>query len=393
MENKSQKVQNLIEYAKKLKEGGNPKDLHTKYQADIESVQPQDAFKIFYSLAKEEGMPAGEILVFLDKIINGFYKTLLDYAWKKPKNSQFLDEMYKENALLEAKVEEMKKELQEADPDQRRSKLLASAKELASFDNHYLKKENILFPYMEKSKAKFQGTSIMWELHDNVRTRIKETIALLEDPEAADPEINKAVAGIFFGMLGLKKKEELILFPAASQVLSEEDWAQIYEQSLEYDAAFGLRKGVESDKADDGEVFSGGLFHTETGSLNFNEVLMIFNHLPVDLTFVDENNKVRYFTRPKDRIFPRSPAVIGRDVNNCHPPQSVHVVEEIVEAFKKGEKDTAKFWIDLKGKRILIRYFALRDGKGAYKGVLEVSEDITEIAELKGERRLLDWNN
>lgn len=393
MENKSQKVENLIEYAKKLKEGGNPKDLHTEYQADIESIQPLDAFKIFFSLVEEEGTAASEILVFLDKIINGFYKTLLDYVWKKPKNSQFLDEMYEENALLEAKVEEMKKELQEANPDQRKSKLLASTKELASFDNHYLKKENILFPYMEKSKAKFQGTSIMWELHDNVRTQIKETITLLENPGATDPEINKAIAGIFFGMLGLKKKEELILFPAASQALSEEEWNQIYKQSLEYDSAFGLRQGVEPDNEDNREVFSGGLFHTETGSLDFNEVLMIFNHLPVDLTFVDENNKVRYFTRPKDRIFPRSPAVIGRDVNNCHPPQSVNVVEEIVESFKKGEKDTAKFWINLKGKRILIRYFALRDPKGQYKGVLEVSEDITEIVELKGERRLLDWSN
>ena len=391
MEAKTQEVKNLISYAKKLKEGGNPKDLHTQYQADIESIQPQDAFRVFFSLI-EEGMSASEILVFLDKIINGFYKTLLDYAWEKPKNRHFLDEMYEENALLEAKVEVMKVELKEADLAQRKGKLLASTKELASFDNHYLKKENILFPYMEKGREEFQGTAIMWELHDNIRTKIKETMTLLEDPAATDLDINKAIAGIFFGMLGLKKKEELILFPAASQVLSEEDWAQMYAQSLEYDAAFGLRQGIESEGTAGKEIFADGIFHTETGNLNFNEVLMIFNHLPVDLTFVDENNKVRYFTRPKDRIFPRSPAVIGRDVNNCHPPQSVNVVEEIVASFRSGKEDTAKFWINLKGKCILIRYFALRNGQGDYKGVLEVSEDITEIVELQGERRLLDWN-
>jgi PAS domain S-box-containing protein len=119
---------------------------------------------------------------------------------------------------------------------------------------------------------------------------------------------------------------------------------------------------------------------------------MLFNNLPVDITFVDENNKVRYFNKAKDRFFPRSPAVVGRDVKNCHPPESVHVVEEIIESFREDKEESARFWINLKDKTILIQYFALKDSGGKYRGVLEVGQDISEIKKLEGERRLLKWN-
>jgi DUF438 domain-containing protein len=118
---------------------------------------------------------------------------------------------------------------------------------------------------------------------------------------------------------------------------------------------------------------------------------LIFNHLPVDITFVDEQNKVKYFSSPAKRIFPRTVAVIGRDVSNCHPKESVHVVEQIVESFRKGEKSQADFWIKMRGEFILIQYFAVRDALGNYKGVIEVSQEVSEIRALEGEKRLLDW--
>ena len=130
---------------------------------------------------------------------------------------------------------------------------------------------------------------------------------------------------------------------------------------------------------------------SDTGSLNAEQVLLAFNHLQVDITIVDENDKVLFFNKAKDRFFPRSPAIVGRLVQNCHPPESVHIVEKIVEAFKIGKKDKADFWIQMKGKFILIQYFALRDENGNYKGVIEVSQDITEIRNLQGEKRLLNW--
>ena len=131
----------------------------------------------------------------------------------------------------------------------------------------------------------------------------------------------------------------------------------------------------------------------KTGYLSAEQIMLVFNHLPVDITYVDENNKVKFYSTPEKRIFRRTNSIIGRDVKNCHPHESVHVVEQIVEAFRKGEKDKASFWIQLKGEFILIQYFAVRDELGNYKGVVEVSQEITEIRNIQGERRLLDWTH
>jgi DUF438 domain-containing protein len=127
------------------------------------------------------------------------------------------------------------------------------------------------------------------------------------------------------------------------------------------------------------------------GALTAEQIDLMLKTLPVDVSFVDENDTVVYYSATKDRIFARTPAVIGRMVQNCHPAKSVSTVEAILKAFKAGTKDSAEFWIELDGRFIIIRYFALRDGKGAYKGCLEVSQDATRIRDLKGQRRLLDW--
>ncbi|MCH7657296.1 MAG: DUF438 domain-containing protein [Bacteroidetes bacterium] len=128
-----------------------------------------------------------------------------------------------------------------------------------------------------------------------------------------------------------------------------------------------------------------------TGQVDLEQIITMLNSLPVDLTFVDKNNKVMFFSTPEHRIFTRSKAIIGRDVENCHPPESVHIVKKIIKAFRAGEKKKASFRIEAGGKFILVQYFALHDNKGQYLGVLEVSQDVTEIRNLKGEKRLLDW--
>lgn len=390
MNNENQRVTRLIGYVKGLKDGLDGVKLYAKYKEDIESVKPQEAFEIFYSLIEEEIQPK-EILVFLDKVINVFYKSLLNYRWEKPDNDNFLMDLINENEALVKKTDEIKALMKEPDLSIRKQELLTCVAELEEFNDHYLKKENILFPYMEKTMDKFHGLSIMWELHDVVRNQIKEAVNVIKDDDSSEQQVNKAIANLFFGILGVKKKEELILFPAASEVLSDDDWYQMHKQSMEYGFPFIEKSSSKTINEEEKQIINNGFIKTETGILNFEEVLMIFNTLPVDMTFVDENNRVKYFTRPKDRIFPRSPAVIGRNVNNCHPPASVHIVEEIVESFRSGKEDTAKFWLNLKGKDILIQYFALRDEVGNYKGVLEVSQDITEIKSLEGERRLLKW--
>jgi len=128
----------------------------------------------------------------------------------------------------------------------------------------------------------------------------------------------------------------------------------------------------------------------ETGSLSEEEIESVLNSLPVDITFVDKEDTVRYFSQSKGRIFPRAKAVIGRKVQQCHPQESLQKVVQILEDFKSRRRDVAEFWINLKGRLIYIRYFAVRDGDGKYLGCLEVTQDITDVQKITGERRLLD---
>ena len=134
-----------------------------------------------------------------------------------------------------------------------------------------------------------------------------------------------------------------------------------------------------------------GNLQFETGSLTKEQLEALLNTLPVDITFVDANDTVRYFNKPEKRIFVRTKAVLGRKVHNCHPRKSLHIVSKIVDFFKSGKRNVAEFWISLNNRFVHIRFFAMRDPEGKYLGTMEVVQDLTEIKKLEGERRLLDW--
>jgi DUF438 domain-containing protein len=190
-------------------------------------------------------------------------------------------------------------------------------------------------------------------------------------------------------MNAIKFREERILYPLVADTVPEKELQTLLAESLEIGFPF-YQPEVEIEENEPVRKEAGSL-NLETGNLTLKQIKLLFNHLPVDITFVDEFDKVQYFSTPKKRIFPRTKAIIGRDVHNCHPKESVHVVEKIVQAFKEGKKDVASFWINMKGEMLLIQYFAVRDEKGDYRGVIEVSQEISEIQHLKGENRLLDW--
>jgi DUF438 domain-containing protein len=178
------------------------------------------------------------------------------------------------------------------------------------------------------------------------------------------------------------------------ETLTETEWAEVRrgEDELGYalsrpaadwpGGAAGMERSAER---------SAGLLGLLTGEISLEQLNLILTHLPVDLSFVDENDEVRFYSEGPSRIFPRSPAVIGRKVQNCHPPKSVHTVQEILDSFRAGRQDQAEFWIQLRGSFIHIRYLAVRDKAGGYRGCLEVSQDATHVRGLEGERRLLDW--
>ncbi|HHW02528.1 MAG TPA: DUF438 domain-containing protein [Thermoanaerobacterales bacterium] len=278
------------------------------------------------------------------------------------------------------------------------AKLLESFKLLMEVDRHYKRKENLLFPYLEKYGIT-APPKVMWGVDDEIRGALKEAVSLLTNYEpGSKAEVTEKLENAVSRVQEMVFKEEKILFPMALQTLTEDEWYEIYRQSDEIGYCLvnpaGEWRPPRIPLEETGKIPAGGktgdLLKFKTGALSPEEVELIFNHLPVDITFVDKNDVVKYFSAGKERIFTRTAAVIGRTVQNCHPPASVHVVERLLQDFKEGKKDSEEFWINFQGKLVYIRYFAVRDGKGDYVGTLEVTQEIGRIKELKGEKRLMD---
>jgi hypothetical protein len=273
------------------------------------------------------------------------------------------------------------------------------------YDKHYLRKENILFPYLERTG--FTGPAkVMWGVHDEIRDQWDALDELLGESyesdalEAVSEEIEATFASIAQVIRDMIYKEENILFPAALQRLSDEAWAEIREQGDEIGYCYarpgtywepGAEAKEEADKhVGTLETAPEGLLSLTTGVLSVEQIDWMLQALPVDVTFVDENDEVRYFSQTEERIFQRSPAIIGRKVQNCHPPQSVDRVQQIIDDFRAGTRDAAEFWIQMQGMFVHIRYFALRDDDGNYRGTIEVTQNLKPLRELEGEKRLLD---
>lgn len=290
---------------------------------------------------------------------------------------------------------------------------------------HYARKENQLFPYLEKHK--FTGPSrVMWGKHDEIRELFKETEAALSIDQKSFRKAAKTLKSKILKMIFM---EQHILIPESNRRLSEREWAEIrmgeeaigfawVKPASMYDAGLvlartggmkygNLQKLVESTPAAPAQNAAAPgepspalaepsakaekLLELSTGLVPLKTLDIALKTLPVDISIVDEEDRVLYYSDAPHRIFPRSPGVIGRSVQNCHPQKSVDVVNKILAAFKKGEKDKARFWIEMGGRFILIEYYALRDGEKKYLGTLEVSQDLTELRALSGQRRLLDW--
>jgi len=301
---------------------------------------------------------------------------------------------------------------------------------ISGVHRHYQRKENELFPMLERHGI--TGPSqVMWGVHDEIRAQIKETRTALAASPASAAAKGAALARSVIEMVFKEKK---ILIPLAMETLTHDEWADVRRGEDELGYAFVEPAAGFPAPADAGGAKSeakaaapdpvphpapaprpsmgpsmtlpivspdiaaplpdieGGYLDLGTGRLSLEQVDMILRHLPVDLSFVDADGFVRYYSETEERLFPRTPGAIGRHVRNCHPPKSVHMVVEILKSFAEGKRDVAEFWIEMGGKFIHIRYFAVRTPEKKYLGCLEVSQDVTGIRALEGERRLLEWS-
>ncbi|MEX1377307.1 MAG: PAS domain-containing protein [Eubacteriales bacterium] len=388
----NKKLQNLYDYCTGIYNKENGTELYNKYFDDIKSITPQELMFIQNEQLKN-GLTPNEILTIVDKLINVFYESLSKYKLAEPVNYLFIHYLNEENKAL-ANILNNFKSIIKTEKLSDNKKLLDFILQMKDYNDHLLKLENILFPYLEKRDERFDGLQILWALHDQTRNLIK---SIEHDINTSNDNktIKQKIAQLYFKLFGLVQKQELILFPSAVKFLSDYEFSEMHNQSFDYGFPYiePPHKEIIDNKQSDNTINSiSNIFITDTGLLNFEQLSLMLNALPLDITYVNEKDEVAYFSNPENRIFPRSKAAIGRNVRNCHPPKSVHIVEKILASFKNNEKDIATFWINVKGFTVLIKYICLRNSKGEYKGTLEVVQEINDIKSIEGEKRLLDWD-
>lgn len=300
---------------------------------------------------------------------------------------------FDENAYLRRVLEEIK----QVDAEVDYQAWFNLFNQLCEVDKRYTRKENQLFPYLEKRgwNGPSQG---MWSFHDANRDLLRAVRRKIEEKKHAG--LNQDIQVICEELERLMMVEEMRLFPYSLELLTPEDWQEMKEGEEEIGWMHKqLQKSVRVTSAAPSSVKRelpfpvDGKIKMDEGLMTVEQINLMLKFMPIDLTYVDENDRVVFYNRGEDRVFPRSAGVIGREVRFCHPPKSVDTVLRIVEEFRNGTKDEAEFWIRYRGKVVHIRYFAIRDSERNYKGVIELTQDITHIQKLEGEQRLLSWDN
>ncbi|WP_432670432.1 DUF438 domain-containing protein [Flavobacterium sp. SM2513] len=270
---------------------------------------------------------------------------------------------------------------------------------LATVEKRFERKENQLFPYLEK-KGWTGPSQGMWSFHNTIREIFRIIRKNLDDKDFTSVQHNTGM--LVQNLERLLAIEESKLFPNSMDLLADEDWQtmrkgedeigwMLKETPKNYPEEQAYVHPSEDTTRRTDVVFSETASHFDEGMMTIEQVNLLFKTLPIDITYVDENDKVIFYNRGEERVFPRSPGVIGREVRFCHPPKSVDTVLLILEAFRSGKQNEASFWINFRERLIYIRYFAVRDAQKGYKGVIEMSQDITEIKKIDGQKRLLEW--
>jgi DUF438 domain-containing protein len=380
------RIDTMKDIIKELHAGKDVESQKKKFGELIKDVAPWEIAQMEQRLIAE-GMPETEIKSLCDVHVKVFqealeHKTVPGLPAGHPVHTLMLENRACEGILKEAEaIKDFAKE---------KTRLLDILDRLGQVDKHYLRKENQLFPVLE-AKGITGPSKVMWALHDDIRGFLKDVRKRVTDNTMEQVALTVLIK-MFNDMI---YKEEHILFPMALETLSEEDWAKA--RKGEEEIGYAWIKPETQWKASEESIPQAlladkvGSLNLDTGQLTPEQVNLMLTHLPIDISFVDEKDEVAYYSASPERIFPRSPGVIGRKVQNCHPPRSMGAVQKILDEFRAGNKNKADFWIQMQGKFLLIRYFAVRDADGRYRGCLEVSQDVTAIRKLEGQKRLLDW--
>lgn len=395
--NKELRKNTIRDILKQLHEGKTVDEVKAQFDEVFANVSATEISEAEAALIAE-GMPVEEVQKLCD-VHASVFRDAVTSGYKEGDPSEIpghpVNVLKLENRVIEQYIEAARENAKNLESAEGRAKVLAQIVKLQDVNIHYQKKENLFFPYMEKYGIS-APPKVMWGVDDEIRAELKQVRTLLEDNSVSAGEITEPLENALTKTADMIFKEEEIMVPMLLENLSLEDWKTAASESASIgylienvpvwkplESILGAPSKKEEASSKD------GLIKLPSGIFKVEELTAMLNTLPFDITFVDKNDKVGFFTEGKERTFPRTRAIIGRDVSNCHPPASVHIVEKIVEDFKSGEKDSEDFWIKMGDQYVYIRYFAVRNEKGAYLGVLEVTQNIKPIQEITGEKRLM----
>jgi len=405
IDNRARKIATLKEIIQHLHKGEAPEAVKSQLREMVRQTNPSEIMAMEQELISG-GMPVEELKSMCDLHSQVTREVLVQLSAASIAPGHPVDTFRYENAAIReviAKTRAVFNELSARPDDQDcRPQLLQikqNANELMDIDKHYQRKEHALFSFLEKHGI--TGPSkVMWAKDDDIRTSLKRMNQAAHQcaPTVADCK-NLATAAVLPALSAVEEmifKEENILLPMSLQTLTENEWAEIWASSPKYGwCLVEPRQGYTPPQnlgASSPAVPTDGTIMMPTGNVTVEQLTAVLSTLPLDLTFVDANDRVAFFTEGPDRIFARSKAIIGRKVQHCHPPSSVDVVDRILGDFRAGRQNAAEFWIELRGKFVHIRYFAVRDKESRYLGTVELTQDIASLRALAGERRLLQYN-
>ena len=398
---KGDKKELLKGMIKRLHNGENFEQVKREFEEKIGDISPSEIGRIEEELIRD-GMPQEEIHRLCDIHLAMFAK-FNDEAQEIAPAGHPIHVLMEEHKLLLAFAAQLRKtaaKVAEAD-NNADSQDIDAIKELIekfrSSVTHYLREENVLFAYLEKHGIT-QPPAVMWMEHDSIR-EIEKNLYSIGDAylETKSLDLAQRLADASLALAEMLtnhfRKENNILYPASLEVIGANEWADARQQFDEIGyCPFTPQEALEpfgTAGAPSPAAVPGNSLVFETGSMTRDEIEAVFNTLPFDITFVNKDDEVQFYSNSDDRVFVRTKAVIGRKVQQCHPQKSIHIVNQILDDFRNGARDSAEFWINLDGRLILIQYFPVRDGNNNYLGCIEVTKDITDIKKLEGEKRLL----
>lgn len=398
MADKKERQETLRSIIQQLHDGESVEDVKSQFQELIAGVSTSEIAEMEQALVAE-GLPVEEIQRLCDVHASVFQGSISDIHRLDSVTADTFHPIrvfQAENQALRSFIkDEIEPYLPHSDEplsrDQAR-RLAESFSILADLDTHYARKENLLFPIMEREGVT-TPPKVMWGVDDEIRGMIKSVLQSLRTQEVLDAKVTADMHATLQKVVDMIDKEESILFPMVLETFSDEDWQAIADSSAEF--GFFLIEPPErwrpaNDKPSEEEPEHAGRVAFDAGALEPDTINAIFNTLPVDVTFVDAEGIVRFCSQTKDQAFPRPKTIIGRQVEYCHPPASVERVQAVVDDLRAGRRDSADFWIHLGEKYVYIRYFAVRGPEGDYLGTMEVTQDIRHLQTIEGERRLLD---